>query len=88
MRNQDYDIGWSYFEGRLKTSDFQEKNDSLNKIQKKLFIGKNLNKNKKILIMREQGVGDEILYGSIYSDVLENIENVKICKTTSTIRYR
>ncbi len=78
LRNQDYDIGWSYFEGRLKTSDFQEKNDSLNKIQKKLFIGKNLNKNKKILIMREQGVGDEILYGSIYSDVLENIENVKI----------
>ena len=31
-----------------------------------------------MLIIREQGVGDEILYGSIYRDVLESFEKIYI----------
>ena len=32
----------------------------------------------KFLIVREQGVGDEILYGSMYGDLLKSLENVTI----------
>ena len=31
-----------------------------------------------MLIIREQGVGDEILYGSMYKNILENFENTYI----------
>ena len=33
---------------------------------------------KQLLIIREQGVGDEILYGSMYKNILENFENTYI----------
>ena len=32
----------------------------------------------KFLILREQGVGDEILYSSMYGDLLKNVENITI----------
>ena len=31
-----------------------------------------------MLIIREQGVGDEILYGSMYKNILENFKNTYI----------
>ena len=30
----------------------------------------NVNKNSKILVLREQGIGDELLYGTMYYDLL------------------
>ena len=39
-------------------------------------IGPKMKKN--LLIIREQGVGDEILYGTMYKDVLESFENTYI----------
>ena len=38
--------------------------------KKKLLRNKNIIPSKKLLIIREQGVGDEILYGTIYEDLL------------------
>ena len=37
-----------------------------------------LNTNKEILVVKEQGVGDEILYGSMYPDLLKSYPNSKI----------
>ncbi len=78
LRNQDYKKGWFYFEGRLKNSEFAEKNESIIKLESKLFEKQNINIKKKILILREQGVGDEILYGTMYRDALENLPYIKI----------
>ena len=78
LREQNYIEAWKYFDGRLKINDFVKKNKSIIKIQDKLLTSNYIDKNKKILILREQGVGDEILYATMYKDVLEDWPNVQI----------
>ncbi len=79
LKDHDYENGWNYFDGRLSLNDFIKKNENIEKLNKKLFRKKIINKSKnKFLIIREQGVGDEILYASMYGDLLKNIENVTI----------
>ncbi len=79
LKDHDFEKGWDYFEGRLRLNEFAKKNENIERLNKKLFRNKILNNSKnKFLIIREQGVGDEILYGSMYGDLLETIENVTI----------
>ena len=78
LRQQDYKNGWKYFDGRLNLSDFIEKNSSLNNIRYKLITKDKINRKSKIIVLKEQGVGDEILYGTMYKDILEHCENVTI----------
>ena len=78
LRQQKYVKGWFYFDGRLNLSDFVERNTSINNIRMKLTNQKSLDQNSKILVLREQGVGDEILYGTMYSDLLNSCNNVTI----------
>ncbi len=78
LRQQKYSMGWAYFDGRLNLSDFIEKNTTIKNIRKKLLNNNKLNNNLKILVLREQGVGDEILYGTMYNDLLISHKNVVI----------
>ena len=79
LKDHDFEKGWDYFEGRLSLNEFVKRNENIERLNKKLFRKKILNNSKnKFLIVREQGVGDEILYGSMYGDLLKNIENVTI----------
>jgi len=76
FRKLDFKKAWKFFDGRLGLSDFSSKNESLICVKNKLFNGSTLDNNAKILVLREQGVGDEILYGSMYPDLLEKNQNV------------
>ena len=79
LKDHDYENGWNYFDGRLSLNDFIRKNENIEKLNKKLFRKKVINKStSKFLIVREQGVGDEILYASMYGDLLKNVENITI----------
>jgi len=78
FRKLDFKKAWKYFDGRLGLSDFSSKNTSLIYVKNKLFNGSTLDNNAKILVLREQGVGDEILYGSMYGDLLEKNKNITI----------
>ena len=79
LKDHDFEKGWDYFEGRLNLDEFVKKNKNIERLNKKLFRKKTLNNSKdKFLIVREQGVGDEILYGSMYGDLLKEIKNVTI----------
>ncbi len=78
LKKQDYKQAWSYFDGRLNLSDFVEKNSTINKLRKKIYLKNNIDIKSNTLILREQGVGDEILYGTMYKDVLDKLPNVKI----------
>ena len=78
LRKQNYKDGWAYFDGRLNLSDFVEKNSTIKNIRSKLINKKRLEKKLKLLVLREQGIGDEILYGTMYSDLLSYCENVTI----------
>ncbi len=77
LKKYDFKNAWLSFDGRLSLSEFAEKNPALKLIQKK--IPKNiLNKKSKILVIREQGVGDEILYGTMYFDLLNKFQDLII----------
>ena len=78
LKKYDFENAWLYFDGRLNLLDFINKNTTLNYVKNKIPKNINIKKNKKILVIREQGVGDEILYGTMYSDLLNNFSNVKI----------
>ena len=78
LKKQDFKNAWLYFDGRLGLSDFGNKNSTLVLVKNKIPKNDNLHENSKILVLREQGVGDEILYGSMYSDLLNKFNNVII----------
>ena len=77
FKKYDFKNAWQYFDGRLGLSDFKQKNSTLGLVKNKI-PKKNIAKNSKILVLREQGIGDEILYGSMYQDLLETYSNVLI----------
>jgi len=62
---------WTFFDGRLEIDEFKSKNNFFHNIKNILWNGEEINKNDKILVVKEQGIGDEILYGSMYKDLLE-----------------
>ena len=79
LKDHDFENGWNYFDGRLDLEDFKEKNNYIKKLNNKLYRSNNLNnKIGKLLVVREQGVGDEILYSSMYEDLLNDIKNTVI----------
>ncbi len=78
LKKYDFKNAWLYFDGRLGLSDFNEKNPTLKLIENKIPKNNILDKNSKILVLREQGIGDEILYGTMYSDLLNRFQNLVI----------
>jgi hypothetical protein len=77
LKKYDFKNAWLYFDGRLGLSDFKSKNLTIELVKNK--IPKNdIDKDSKILVLREQGIGDEILYGTMYFDLLEYFSNVTI----------
>lgn len=78
LKKYEFEKAWKYFDGRLGLSDFISKNSNLNIVKKKILTKNRIEKNSKILVIREQGVGDEILYASMYKDLLHKYKNVII----------
>ena len=76
LRLRNYKKAWSYFDGRIGLDEFRHKNNIIHNIKNKLWNGIDDIKSKKILIVKEQGVGDEILYSSMYKDAIKNLPNV------------
>ena len=78
LYKQDYKKAWEMADGRLKLQSFYLPEAWINNIKKKLWDGEKIDLNSKILVIKEQGVGDEILYSSMYPDLLNKFPNVKI----------
>ena len=47
-------------------------------VKNNLFQNLKLDPKNKLLILREQGIGEEILFSSVYKDIINKFENVKI----------
>ncbi len=79
LNKKKFQEGFSYFDARLKTKEFPKKNIYHFNVLKSLNKKKNLIQDDNILIVKEQGVGDEILFSSMYNDLINNnFNNVKI----------
>jgi len=72
LNKKEFKKGFDYFDARLKSDEFSKKNKYHLNIIKKLDKNINLENDIKTLIVKEQGVGDEILFSSMYNDVLKN----------------
>jgi len=73
---KNFNRGFSYFDARLETNEFKKRNKYHYNIIKNYNKQIEFKNNKSILIVREQGVGDEILFSSIYNDLIKN----NVCK--------
>jgi ADP-heptose:LPS heptosyltransferase len=79
LGKKNFNKGFNYFDARLETNEFQKKNKYHYNIIKTLNTNNEFEINKNILIIREQGVGDEILFSSMYNNLLKNnLSKVKI----------
>ena len=78
FKDKKFTKAWKYFDGRLEDDNFIYKNNSYNLIKDKLLHQRKIDPKKQLLIIREQGVGDEILYSSMYKNILENFKNTYI----------
>jgi len=76
LRLRNYKNAWQYFDGRIGLDEFRHKNNIIHNIKNKLWNGKDSLKNKNILVVKEQGVGDEILYSSMYADAIKKFPNI------------
>jgi len=73
-----YSKAWKLFDSRLSIPRIKKMNLTHDVVKDKLIKEDYIKETDKLLIIREQGVGDEILFSSIYNDLLEKFKNVKI----------
>ena len=73
-----FDEGFKLFDARLLTNKFPEKNVYHKNILDKLIKEDEINPDNKILIVKEQGVGDEILFSSMYYNLINQCNNLSI----------
>ena len=76
--NYEFDRGFDLFDSRLKSQNFHLKNIHHKNIVSKISLDDTLDKDDKILVVKEQGVGDEILFSSLYKDLINFYPNTKI----------
>jgi len=73
-----YNEAWDLFDSRLEIPTIKEKNKNYQIVKDKLFLEKKLSANDSILILREQGIGEEILFSSMYKDLLTKYKKISI----------
>ena len=78
LYKNEFSKAWALFDSRIQNRKFFKKNFDKKTINNILNNKKEFNKNDKVLILREQGVGEEILFSSIYPDLIKFTNNVTI----------
>ncbi len=73
-----FEKAWPLFESRLHLEN-KHKNFKKQRILNKIKISNAVDLNKdRLLILREQGIGEEILFSSLYKKIIDINENIKI----------
>ena len=75
-KNQ-FDKAWKLFESRKETYKFLKSKNKLI-IDQTSIAKEEVILNKKILVLREQGIGEEILFSSMYNDLINLNNNISI----------
>jgi len=78
LAKQEYKKAWQYYDARLNLNDFVQKNKNISFTIDKIWHGEKILKNEKLLIIKEQGIGDEIVFSSMYPDLIKAFPNCKI----------
>ena len=69
LKQKKYHLAWKFFEKRIFSKKYENKLSNL--IKNYLLSSIDFSKEKKIAIVAEQGLGDQILFSSMYKNVLD-----------------
>ncbi len=69
---------WDLFDSRLLIEKNKIKLKNFDLIKNNLFENLKINPDNKILILREQGIGEEILFSSVYQEIIDKFKDIKI----------
>ena len=78
LKLNNFSSSWDLFDSRLLIEKNKVKLKNFELFKNNLFADLKLNPENKLLILREQGIGEEILFSSIYKDIIDNFKNIKI----------
>ena len=75
LTQKKYDVGWNYYDSRIFAR--QNSGDLFDKIKHNLFNEKIIQSKHKLAIISEQGMGEQILFSSMYKDLINSTKNLK-----------
>ena len=78
LKLNNFSSSWNLFDSRLLIEKNKVKLNNFELVKNNLFSNLKINSENKLLILREQGIGEEILFSSIYKDMINNFKNIKI----------
>ncbi len=73
-----FDTSWELFDSRLLIEKNRDKLHNFDLVKNNLFNNLKINSKDNLLVLREQGIGEEILFSSIYPNIIDKFENLKI----------
>ncbi len=78
LKLNNFSNSWDLFDSRLLIEKNRVKLNNLEFVKDNLFENLKVNPKNKLLILREQGIGEEILFSTVYKDIIDNFKKVKI----------
>ena len=78
LKLNNFSSSWGLFDSRLLIEKNKVKLNNLEFVKNNSFDNLKVNPKNKLLILREQGIGEEILFSTVYQDIINNFKNVKI----------
>ena len=73
-----FERSWDLFDSRLLIEKNRSKLNNFNLVKNNLFSNLKINSKNNLLVLREQGIGEEILFSCIYPEIINKFVNLKI----------
>ena len=78
LKLNNFDQSWELFDSRLLIEKNKDKLINFNLVKNNLFNNLKIDPKDNLLVLREQGIGEEVLFSSIYPEIIDKFENLKI----------
>tara|TARA_Y200000002_G_scaffold375318_1_gene377418 strand:- start:229 stop:2037 length:1809 start_codon:yes stop_codon:yes gene_type:complete len=78
LKLNNFSNSWELFDSRLLIEKNKVKLICFDLVKNNLFNNMKIDLRQNLLILREQGIGEEILFSSVYQNIIEKFQNIKI----------
>ncbi len=78
LKLNNFETSWDLFDSRLLIEKNKKNLNNFSLVKDNLFNNLKINSSDRLLVLREQGIGEEILFSSVYPEIINNFKNVKI----------
>ena len=78
LKLNNFSTSWDLFDSRLLIEKNRIKLSNFDLVKNNLFENLKIDLKQNLLILREQGIGEEVLFSSVYQNIIDKFENIKI----------